>query len=62
MPTVDVYNMSGEKVREIDLNDTVFGCEIKPHLLHDVVVWQLANRRAATAKTKTRKEVSGGGT
>jgi large subunit ribosomal protein L4 len=61
MPTVDVYNMSGEKVREIDLNDTVFGCEIKPHLLHDAVMWQLANRRAATAKTKTRKEISGGG-
>jgi large subunit ribosomal protein L4 len=61
MPRVDVYNMSGEKVREIDLNDTVFGCEVRPHLLHDVVVWQLANRRAATAKTKSRKEVSGGG-
>ena len=53
--------MSGEKVREIDLDDTVFGCEVKPHLLHDVVVWQLANRRAATAKTKSRSEVSGGG-
>ncbi|MFY9397028.1 MAG: 50S ribosomal protein L4 [Desulfomonilia bacterium] len=62
MPKVDVYNMSGEKVREIDLDDTVFGCEVKPHLLHDAVVWQLANRRAATAKTKTRSEVSGGGT
>lgn len=61
MPRVDVYNMSGEKVREIDLNDTVFGCEVRPHLLHDVVMWQLANRRAATAKTKTRREVSGGG-
>ena len=61
MPRVDVYNMSGEKVREIDLDDTVFGCEIKPHLLHDVVVWQLANRRAATAKTKSRSEISGGG-
>jgi len=62
MPTVEVFNMSGEKVREIDLDDTVFGCEVKPHLLHDVVVWQLANRRTATAKTKTRSEVSGGGT
>ncbi len=61
MPTVEVYNMSGEKVREIDLDDTVFGCEVKPHLLHDVVVWQLANRRAATAKTKSRSDVSGGG-
>lgn len=61
MPTVDVYNISGEKVREIDLSDAVFATEMKPHLLHDVVVWQLANKRAATAKTKTRAEVSGGG-
>jgi large subunit ribosomal protein L4 len=61
MPTVDVYNISGKKVREIDLSDAVFASEVKPYLLHDVVVWQLANRRAATAKTKTRAEVSGGG-
>jgi large subunit ribosomal protein L4 len=61
MPTVDVYNISGEKVREIDLSDAVFAAEMKPHLLHDVVVWQLANRRAGLAKTKTRAEVSGGG-
>jgi large subunit ribosomal protein L4 len=62
MPTVDVFNIAGEKVREISLDDSVFGCEVKPHLIHDVVLWQLANRRAATAKTKTRSEVSGGGT
>ncbi len=61
MPTVDVYNMAGNKVNEIALSDEVFNCEMKPYLLHDVVVWQLANRRAATAKTKTRAEVSGGG-
>lgn len=62
MPTVDVYNMAGEKVKQIDLSDAVFAAEVKPYLLHDVVVWQLANRRAGTAKTKTRTEVSGGGT
>lgn len=61
MPTVEVYNMAGEKVRDLDLSDAVFASEVKPYLLHDVVTWQLANRRAATAKTKTRKEVSGGG-
>lgn len=61
MPTVDVYNMTGEKVREIDLNETVFGCELKPHLIHHVVMWQQANRRVPTAKTKSRSEVSGGG-
>lgn len=62
MPTVDVYNMAGEKVKQIDLSDAVFAAEVKPYLLHDVVVWQMANRRAGTAKTKTRSEVSGGGT
>jgi large subunit ribosomal protein L4 len=62
MPTVDVYNMAGEKVKQLDLSDAVFAAEVKPYLLHDVVVWQLANRRAGTAKTKTRSEVSGGGT
>lgn len=61
MPTVEVYNMAGEKVKDIDLSETVFASEVKPYLLHDVVIWQLANRRAATAKTKTRREVSGGG-
>ncbi len=61
MPTVDVYNMAGNKVNEIALSDEVFAAEMKPYLLHDVVIWQLANRRAGTAKTKTRTEVSGGG-
>jgi len=61
MPVVDVFNIAGEKVNEIQLDESVFGCEVKPHLLHDVVVWQMANRRAATAKTKSRSEVSGGG-
>ncbi|MCE5274047.1 MAG: 50S ribosomal protein L4 [Syntrophaceae bacterium] len=61
MPTVDVFNISGEKVKEVQLDDGVFGAEVRPYLLHDVVIWQLANRRAATAKTKSRSEVSGGG-
>ncbi len=61
MPNVDVYNTKGEKVREIELRDDVFACEVKPYLMHDVVVWQMAKNRAATAKTKTRSEVSGGG-
>uniref|UniRef100_A0A7V4GAB8 Large ribosomal subunit protein uL4 n=1 Tax=Desulfobacca acetoxidans TaxID=60893 RepID=A0A7V4GAB8_9BACT len=61
MPTVDVYNVAKEKVGEVDLADEIFGVEIKPHLLHEVVVWQRACRRAGTASTKTRGEVSGGG-
>ena len=61
MPTVDVFNIQGEKVSQIELSAEVFGCEVKPHLFHDAVVWQQANKRAALASTKSRSEVSGGG-
>uniref|UniRef100_A0A7C5AKU9 Large ribosomal subunit protein uL4 n=1 Tax=Desulfobacca acetoxidans TaxID=60893 RepID=A0A7C5AKU9_9BACT len=61
MPVVDIYNVNKEKVGEIDLKEEIFGVEIKPHLLHEVVVWQRACRRSGTASTKTRGEVSGGG-
>jgi large subunit ribosomal protein L4 len=62
MPTVDVFNLAGEKVSQVILSESIFGGVVKPHLLHDAVVWQLSNRRLATAKTKTRSEISGGGT
>ncbi len=61
MPTVGVYNIEGEKVSEVTLSDAVFASEVKPHLLHEAVVWQMSNHRQATAKTKSRSEVSGGG-
>lgn len=61
MPIVDVYNINKEKVGEVDLKDDIFGVEVKPYLLHEVVVWQRACRRKGTASTKTRGEVSGGG-
>lgn len=61
MPKVDVYNSQREKVGEIELNESIFGAEIKPYLLHEVVVWQLAKRRKGNASTKVRHEVRGGG-
>ncbi len=61
MALVDIYNVNKEKVGEVDLKEDIFGVEVKPHLLHEVVVWQRACRRAGTASTKTRGEVSGGG-
>jgi len=61
MPTVDVYNIQKEKVGELDLKDEIFGVEVKGHLLHEVVTWQLACRRAGSASTKSRGEVKGGG-
>lgn len=61
MSTVSVLNIKNEKVGEIELNEKVFDLAVKEHLLHDVVKMQLAGRRAGTACTKTRIEVSGGG-
>ncbi|MCB9777337.1 MAG: 50S ribosomal protein L4 [Alphaproteobacteria bacterium] len=61
MPTVDMYNTAREKVGSIDLDEAVFGAEVKPHLFHTVVRYQLAKRRAGTHATKTRAQVSGGG-
>jgi large subunit ribosomal protein L4 len=61
MAKADVININGEKVGEVELNDDIWGTEVKPHLMHDVVVMQLANRRRGTASSKTRGDVAGGG-
>ena len=61
MALVDVYNVNKEKVGEVDLKEDIFGVEVKPYLLHEVVVWQRACRRKGTASTKTRGEIRGGG-
>ena len=61
MANVSVYNMEGNEVGTIDLNDAVFGAEVNEHLVHMAVVAQLANKRQGTQKAKTRSEVSGGG-
>jgi len=61
MPTVDVFNMQGDRVGELELNPLIFDAEVKEHLLFDVVQMLQANRRRGTASTKGRAEVSGGG-
>ena len=61
MANVSVYNMEGNEVGKMELNDAVFGVEINEHLVHRAVVAQLANKRQGTQKAKTRSEVSGGG-
>ena len=61
MALVDVYNVNKEKVGEVDLKEDIFEVEIKPYLLHEVVVWQRACRRGGNASTKTRGEVAGSG-
>ncbi len=61
MANVSVYNMEGNEVGKMDLNDAVFGVQVNEHLVHMAVVAQLANKRQGTQKAKTRSEVSGGG-
>ncbi|MBN2233488.1 MAG: 50S ribosomal protein L4 [Deltaproteobacteria bacterium] len=61
MAMVDVYNLRKEKVGEFELADVLFDTEVKEHLIHDVVLWQLARRRSGTAATKNRSAVAGGG-
>ena len=61
MANVSVYNIEGKEVGTMELNDAVFGVEIKENLVHQAVVQQLANNRQGTQKAKTRSEVSGGG-
>ena len=61
MPNVALYNMRGEQIGDIDLNDGVFGIEPNEDVVYEFVKMQLANKRVGTASTKTRAEVSGGG-
>ena len=58
---VEVHNMGGETVGEIDLRDDVFGIEPNVSVMHQALIRQLANARLGTHKTKKRGEVSGGG-
>lgn len=61
MPKVDVYNMQGKKVSDVELSEAVFGIEPNENIVHSVLVNYLANQRQGTQSTKTRAEVSGGG-
>lgn len=61
MPKVALYNTKGEQVGEVELSDDVFGVEVRPDVMHRVVVNYLANQRQGTSSTLTRGEVSGGG-
>jgi large subunit ribosomal protein L4 len=61
MPKLDLYNMKGEVVGDIELSDNVFGIKVKENAIHLAVVNQLANKRQGTQSTKTKSEVRGGG-
>ena len=61
MANVTVYNMEGNEVGNMELNDAIFNVEVNEHLVHMAVVSQLANNRQGTQSAKTRSEVRGGG-
>src|ERR1700680_2402524 len=61
MAVVDIKNLEGKNVGQMDLADAVFAAKVNPHLLHEAVRWYLASQRAGTHKTKGRGEVSGAG-
>jgi large subunit ribosomal protein L4 len=61
MAKIAVYDVNKNQVSERDLSDDVFNVDVKGHLIHDMVRYQLAARRQGTADTKTRAEVRGGG-
>ena len=61
MPKVDVLSTDGKKVKELELNEKVFGIEPNENIVHTAIVNFLANQRQGTQNTKTRAEVRGGG-
>ena len=61
MPKIDVYNVDGKKVSDVELNESIFGIEPNEDIVHSVLINYLANQRQGTQSTKTRSEVSGGG-
>src|SRR5579862_5659026 len=61
MPVVDVMNLEGKTVGQVELADDVFGAQVNQNLLHESVRHYLAGKRAGTHKTKDKSEVSGAG-
>ncbi len=61
MAVIDVYNLQKEKASQIELREDIFGVPVNKHVLHQVVVSQLAGRRSGTASAKTRSEVNRSG-
>ena len=61
MPKIDVYDIEGKKVNDVELNEDIFGIIPNEELVNSVIVNYLANQRQGTQSTKTRAEVRGGG-
>jgi len=61
MPVVDVVNLDGKKVGQVELAEAVFGAKVNQHLLHEASRWYLRGLRRGTHKVKEKSEVSGAG-
>ena len=61
MKKVELLNLKGEKVKDINLNENVFGIEPNKNVLYDAIILARASLRQGTHSTKNRSEVSGGG-
>src|SRR6266576_3364324 len=61
MPVVDVVNLDGKKVGQVELADAIFGAKVNQHLLHEASRWYLRGLRRGTHKVKEKSEVSGAG-
>lgn len=59
MPVLDVQNVKGKQISQVELADDIFSVPVKSSVLHEVVTMQLANRRAATAAVKHRSDIRG---
>ncbi len=61
MPLIDVQNIKGKQISQVELADDVFSIPVKSNVLHEVVTMQLSNRRSGTAAVKHRSDVRGSG-
>ena len=61
MPVIDVHNIKGKQISQVELTEDVFSVPVKSSVLHEVVTMQLANRRSGTAAVKHRSDVRGSG-
>ena len=61
MPVIDVQNIKGKQISQVELADDVFSIPVKSSVLHEVVTMQLSNRRSGNAAVKHRSDVRGSG-
>ena len=61
MPVLNIYKLDGSQAGTVEVNNEIFGIEPNKHVMHEVLVAELAEARQGTASTKTRAEVRGGG-